>query len=93
MTSEDDKWKHDRKLLDHAFSFKYLRGLHPTIIKYTHELIKKWNSNPDGAEINATIDFTNYTFDIIGEVAINSQFNALQSGDKLSNPLLVHFVS
>eukprot|EP00029_Vermamoeba_vermiformis_P007633 TRINITY_DN3355_c0_g1_i1.p1 TRINITY_DN3355_c0_g1~~TRINITY_DN3355_c0_g1_i1.p1 ORF type:complete len:488 (-),score=127.51 TRINITY_DN3355_c0_g1_i1:42-1505(-) len=93
VTSEDDKWKHDRKLLDHAFSFKYLRGLHPTIIKYTHELVKKWNTNPDGAEINATIDFTNYTFDIIGEVAINSQFNALQSGDKLSNPLLVHFVS
>jgi cytochrome P450 family 4 subfamily B polypeptide 1 len=93
VTSEDDKWKHDRKLLDHAFSFKYLRGLHPTIIKYTHELIKKWESYPDGAEVNATIDFTNYTFDIIGEVAINSQFNALQSGDKLSNPLLINFVS
>lgn len=92
VTSEDDKWKHDRKLLDQAFSFKYLRGLHSTIVKHTQILIEEWNKVSVGTELNATTDFTNFTFDIIGEVAVNAQFNAIKSGDKITNPLLISFI-
>lgn len=92
MTTEDDKWKHDRKLLDQAFSFKYLRGLHSTIVKHTQILIEEWNKVSVGTELNATTDFTNFTFDIIGEVAVNAQFNAIKSGDKITHPILLSFI-
>lgn len=93
MTTEADKWKHDRKLLDQAFSFKYLRGLHGTIIKRTQILVDEWNKYPVGTKLNATTDFTNFTFDIIGEVAMNTQFNAIQSGDKITHPMLLSFIA
>jgi cytochrome P450 len=92
VTTEEEKWKHDRKLLDQAFSFKYLRGLHSTIIKHTQKLIDEWNKYPVGTKLNATTDFTNFTFDIIGEVAVNTQFNAIESGDKITHPILLSFI-
>ena len=82
ITAPDEDHARQRSALSHAFSEKALRGQEPIIGQHIDQFMDQLQSR---AEHKTDIDMTRWleflTFDIIGDLALSTQFGCVESSD------------
>lgn len=82
LTAPDDDHARQRSALSHAFSERALVGQEPLITGYIEEFLEQLAQR---AERNENVDMVRWlefvTFDIIGDLALSTQFGCVKSSD------------
>lgn len=81
FSSEGERWKKQRKLVQAAFAPKVVRALFPKIREVTERLLKLWTRAAEGGDtIDVLDDLMRYTIDVTTIVAYGEDVNTLEKG-------------
>lgn len=81
LTNNGEDWKRHRLLLNEVFSKKQIPSFHHIFVDYSEQLVHKWNrdiqQSGENVELNIYPELLALCLDIVGKVAINQDFAAL----------------
>lgn len=82
LTNNGEDWKRHRLLLNEVFSKKQIPGFHHIFVDYSEQLVHKWNrdikQSGENVELDIYPELLALCLDIVGKVAINKDFAALE---------------
>ncbi|KAK0575361.1 hypothetical protein LWI29_037905 [Acer saccharum] len=73
VTSEGEKWVHQRKLANRAFHGEGLKGMIPAMIASAEMMLERWRQH-DGKEIEVFQEFRMLTSEVISRTAFGSSY-------------------
>jgi cytochrome P450 len=89
VVSDGADHKRQRKYLQEAFNYKYVKEMAPAMYDVTQQLIASWKSQIQTGESRVLVDegITKATLEIIGRVGLGYKFNAFQANNTQGDPL------
>jgi cytochrome P450 len=75
LTSEGDRWRQHRRLIQPVFSRRHVATFGPVMTDAARRLAARWDSVPDGAEINVAAQMNAVTLDIAGQALFGSDLS------------------
>ncbi|KAI4368453.1 hypothetical protein MLD38_017009 [Melastoma candidum] len=73
VASEGDKWAKMRKIANHAFHGKSLKGMVQDMVDSTHMMLERWKDH-QGKEIEVFEEFKELTSEVISRTAFGSSY-------------------
>jgi cytochrome P450 len=79
---EGPAWRPQRQLVMRALSPAQLRGFHPTLLRITTRLLRRWQqAAADGRTLEMTDELRRYTVDVTTALAFGEDPNTLEQGE------------
>ncbi|HZS45373.1 MAG TPA: cytochrome P450, partial [Blastocatellia bacterium] len=93
LTSEGEKWRRQRRMMQPAFHRQSLAGIAAIMTRSAQDLVEKWQKLPDSSVIDLLSELQEITLNIVGESLLGADLEG--KTDKLKQSFLhcAHFVA
>ena len=85
LTAEDDLWRKTRRTVAPLFTPRRIAGFLPLMSAAAQRLAASWRRKPDGYPIDAALDMTRVTFDVLSSTLFSNGID--NGGDRFGNAM------